>query len=239
MEPTVAKIRLVSVVKADGRLESNSSRVVKVSVLVLLVVLTLPILALAAQQHTPQSPHATAPLEMAGFRLGESIKAYEGLTDPGKTEEELAQLYLTTTMLKPMAGYRSGYVTYGNCRVPGRILRVKMNYQDQSLKFYDKLLVALKKRYGEPQQWRGNPFGTLRIWKWGLRDPNLGDISIVLQHYSGDDDTFTKGNSIRLAAPELTEQEKACYLEKHPPTQSQTPPVATFRELGLDYFLPR
>ena len=239
METTVGKNRLAPVDKADGRLESHLSRALKVLILILLAVQALPALVLAAQQHVANPSHLAAPLGMAGFRLGESIKAYEGLTDPGKTEEDLAQLYLTTTMLKPMAGYRSGYVTYGNCRVPGRILRVKMNYQDQSLKFFDKLLAALKKRYGDPKQWRGNPFGTLRIWKWGLRDPNLGDISIVLQHYSGDDDTYTKGNSIRLAAPELAEQERVCYLEKNPPTTSQTPPVATFRELGLDYFLPR
>ena len=179
----------------------------------------------------------SAPREIAGLRLGTDIKAYSEKIDTKRTEVEMDQPYLTTVMLNPVPGFRSGYVTYGNCASPGRIARIKMNYDDDSEEFYKKLLAALTKSYGEPQQWRGNPFGSLRIWKWSLKDQNLGDISVILQYYSGDDDSFTKGNSIRIAATDILQQESICYREKHPESRLITP-QAPVPQPGLEYFLP-
>lgn len=191
-------------------------------------------LAVAAPACLAQS----APLEIAGFRLGDDVKTVAQAIEEGKTEVDINRRYLTTVMAKPVSGYRSGYVTFGNCATPGRIARVKMNYENDSREFYEKLLAALKKRYGEPQQWRGNPFGTLRIWKWSLRDKNLGDISIILQHYSGEDDTFTKGNSIRVAAVDILDQERDCWRAKHPEKKIQAP-AAPAPHHGIEYFLPK
>jgi len=180
----------------------------------------------------------SAPLEIAGFRLGDDVKTVAQAIEEGKAEVDINRQYLTTVMTKPVPGYRSGYVTFGNCSTPGRIARVKMNYENDSKDFYEKLLAALKKRYGEPQQWRGNPFGTLRVWKWGLRDKALGDISIILQHYSGEDDTFTKGNSIRVAAVDILDQERDCWRAKHPEKKIQAP-AAPAPPHGIDYYLPK
>jgi hypothetical protein len=180
----------------------------------------------------------SAPLEIAGFRLGDNVQANAQAFEEGKTEVDINRRYLTTVLTKPVPGYRSGYVTYGNCAAPGRIARIKMNYENDSRDFYEKLLAALKKRYGEPQQWRGNPFGTLRIWKWSLRDKTLGDISIILQHYSGEDDTFTKGNSIRIAAGDILDQERDCWREKNPEKKIQAP-AAPAPQHGIEYYLPK
>jgi len=180
----------------------------------------------------------SAPLEIAGFRLGSDVKANAQAIDEGRTEVDINRRYLTTVLVKPVPGYRSGYVTFGNCAAPGRIARIKMNYENDSKEFYEKLLAALKKRYGEPQQWRGNPFGTLRIWKWSLKDKALGDISIILQHYSGEDDSFTKGNSIRIAAVDVLEQERDCWREKNPEKKIQAP-AAPAQQFGIDYYLPK
>lgn len=180
----------------------------------------------------------SAPLEIAGFRLGSDVKANAQAIDEGRTEVDINRRYLTTVLTKPVPGYRSGYVTFGNCAAPGRIARIKMNYENDSREFYEKLLAALKKRYGEPQQWRGNPFGTLRIWKWSLKDKALGDISIILQHYSGEDDSFTKGNSIRIAAVDVLEQERDCWRAKNPEKRIQAP-AAPSPQHGIEYYLPR
>lgn len=181
---------------------------------------------------------ADAPMEIAGLRLGADIKQFQAKVEPGKTETEITRPYVTTAAMTPVPGFRSGYVTYGNCASPGRILRIKMNYENDSREFYEDILAALKKRYGAPQQWRGNPFGTLKIWKWSVKDKGLGDISVILQHYSGDDDSFTKGNSIRIAAPGLFKEEQACQKSRQP--ERQSPPAAPGSAgLDLDHFLPR
>jgi hypothetical protein len=179
-----------------------------------------------------------APLELAGIRLGADVKEYPGKVVTGAADIDLNRQYLSTMALTTIPGFRSGYVTSGECDSPGRIARIKMNYDDDSMAFYEKVLAAMKARYGEPKQWRGNPFGTLRIWKWSLKDPSLGDISIILQRYSGEDDSFTKGNSIRIAAAGLLEKEHACFRRKHPREKVVTPAPAA-KELGIEHYLPR
>lgn len=179
-----------------------------------------------------------APLELAGIRLGTDVKEYPGKIVTGTADTDLNRQYLSTLALSPIPGFRSGYVTFGACDSPGRIARIKMNYDDDSMAFYEKVLAAMKARYGEPKQWRGNPFGTLRIWKWSLKDPALGDISIILQRYSGEDDSFTKGNSIRIAATGLLEKEHACFRRKHPREKMVTP-APEAKELRIEHFLPR
>jgi hypothetical protein len=180
----------------------------------------------------------SAPLEIAGLRLGTDIAAYADKTEKGKAETDITRPYLKTEALKNLPGFRSGYVTYGDCASPGRVVRVKMNYEDDSKEFFDKILAELTKRYGQPKEWRGNPFGSLCVWKWSLRDPELGCISLILQYYLGDDDSFTKGNSIRLAATDLLRQDNACYNKKHP-EEKTTGPAQRNKDLGIDYFLPK
>ncbi len=164
-----------------------------------------------------------APTSIAGVRLGTDIATIQAQLEPGLTETELDTRYITTYALKPTAGLRSCYVSAGNCEAPGRIVRVKANYEDDSRELFEGLLALLKKRYGEPRQWRGNAFGSLRVWKWSLHDPELGPVSIVLQHYNGDDDAFTKGNSLRIAATGLMAREKQCLRAKQPPRPAQPP----------------
>lgn len=165
---------------------------------------------------SPCLAQTAPPVEIAGFRLGDGIEKHETRLDREITEQELVRPYLTISALLPVPGFRTGYVTYGNCTTSGRIVRIKMNYEDGREKFYQRVLNALKKRYGEPQEWRGNPFGNLRTWKWSFTDGVLGDISLILQHYSGSDGAYTKGNSIRLAAHSLAKAEGDCYYAKHP-----------------------
>lgn len=176
---------------------------------------TLPAFA-QARGHAADKSEAKAPREIAGLRLGADIKEYGSRVAPGSPEVDLSMRYLSTVAVEAPEGFRSGYVTYGNCAQKGQVVRIKMNYADDSKAFYEKMLSMLKQRYGEPAQWRGNPFGNLRIWKWSFTDPELGDISLILQYYSGDDDTFTRGNSIRLSAPGLIARNRDCWAAANP-----------------------
>jgi hypothetical protein len=180
----------------------------------------------------------SAPLEIAGIKLGADKNGYEDKIDAVNHLTDISHPYVTVAAIKPVPGFRSGYVAYGNCVDRGRIVRVKMNYEDGSKDFFEKILAALKKRYGEPREWRGNPFGSLRVWKWTLADPALGEISMVLQHYTGDDESFTRGNSIRIGASRLLKAEQECYRAARP-AKTDAPKLQGVRELGLDHFLPR
>ena len=185
---------------------------------------------------------ADAPLELAGIRLGQSVDALRDKLQPGSADRTFYRPFLGIVAMTPVPGYRSGYVEYGLCATPGRVVRIKMHYDDDSLKFYDQLLTALQKRYGEPKEWRGNAFGTLRTWKWSLTAADGQPISLVLMHYEGTDGAFTEGNSIRLAATAMVQGEQRCHKAKgegQEEREAAKKAASELESLGLDWFLPR
>jgi len=157
---------------------------------------------------------AKAPTGIAGFEIGVDIKEYKGKADLAEADKEFFRPYLEVVPVNPLPGYRSGYLSYGLCKAKGKTLRIKLNYEDSSLAFYEKLLTALKEKYGEPSEWRGNAFGTLRTWKWSLASEKGDDVSLILMYYQGDDGAYTKGNSIRISSTGAIEAEEACYKAK-------------------------
>lgn len=184
----------------------------------------------------------TGPTELAGLRLGQSVDACAGKLMPKSVDRALYRPYLGIMPAAPVQGYRSGYVEFGLCAAPGRIVRIKMHYADDSLEFYNRVLAALKKRYGEPREWRGNAFGTLRTWKWGLTAPDGEPVSLILMHYEGTDGAFTEGNSIRIAATGRVAQEQRCHeaRDRDAGSRDDAPSVkADIQSLGLEWFLPR
>jgi hypothetical protein len=201
-------------------------------ILALLLVLGLPRAALAAE----------GPLELAGIRLGESVDAFKDKLLTDKVDKAFLRPYLGIMPMVPVPGYRSGYVDFGQCAKPGRIVRIKMNYVDDSLTFFNRILEALKKRYGEPAQWRGNAFGTLRTWKWSLTAPGGQHVSLILMHYEGEDGAFTEGNSIRIAATDMVREEEHCHAVQSETAKGRSDAKkegADLKALGLDWFLPR
>ncbi|UJX41012.1 hypothetical protein K9F62_20395 [Desulfovibrio sp. JY] len=185
---------------------------------------------------------ADAPLELVGLRLGETLaEAGKAVVRP-EIERSFHKPYLGLAAVAPVAGFRSGYVDYGLCAKPERIVRIKMNYADDSLAFFQRLMEALQVRYGEPREWRGNAFGTLRTWKWSLRAADGQPVSLILMHYEGEDGAFTEGNSIRLAATGLVHDEEVCYNAKNKKSgafEAARAEAAKNEKLGLDWFLPR
>lgn len=185
---------------------------------------------------------AGGPMELAGIRLGQSVEAQGGKLASAAVDHTPQRPALGIVPVAPTPGYRSGYVDVGFCAKPGRVVRIKMNYADESLAFFNKIMEALKKRYGEPKEWRGNAFGTLRTWKWSLRGAGGEPVSLILMHYEGEDGAFTEGNSIRLAATSMVREEELCQAAKRKisgEAASGGKDALEAEALGLDWFLPR
>ena len=184
---------------------------------------------------------ADGPDSLAGIKLGQTVEEQAGKLMSAEADRAFHRPYLGVMPVAALKGYRSGYVDYGLCAAKGRVVRIKMNYADDSLQFFDRILEALKKRYGEPKEWRGNAFGTLRTWKWSLKSKDVGPVSLILMHYVGDDGAFTDGNSIRIAATDLVRAEEVCHTGPADGKKGQPVPAdaAGIDALGLDWFLPR
>ena len=154
------------------------------------------------------------PHKIAGFVLGEQIAIFVDLVRMETATPLRDRKYLREVRIRETDGYRSGTVSFSNCNRPGQIVRIKLKYEYSDKKFYDGLLAQFKKRFGEPDEWRGDPFHVIIAWKWAFTDKDNNKISLTLQH-SRDED-YKWGNSVKLTNTTLLEQERICYQKKHP-----------------------
>lgn len=74
------------------------------------------------------------PTEIGGFKLGEFITDYPQI--------EYSE-YLKEVVVNDWHGFRKGIISYGTCAYPGRIVKIRMKYQNSSKDFYDELLQKL------------------------------------------------------------------------------------------------
>ena len=154
-----------------------------------------------------------APRKIAGLTLGEQIAMF---VDRVQMETSIVlrdRQYLREVNIRESDGYKSGTVDFGNCSKPGRIVRIKLKYEYEDKDFYDNLLEKFKIKFGEPDEWRGDPFHVIIAWKWSFRDENGDSISLILQHSR--DEEYKWGNSIKLTNTTLMEQERLCYEKKN------------------------
>ena len=115
--------------------------------------------------------------------------------------------------IKPIEGIKSGLIAYATCVAPGHIVRIKLKYKDSSKKFFENLLKQVKKKYGEPEQYRGDPFHIFIAWKWSFTDKDGNRISLTLQHNAQDADE-KRGNAVKLTMTNLIEEDQRCYKKK-------------------------
>ena len=158
---------------------------------------------------------AQAPSGIGGFVLGKNISEVESLVDMVTALPVRYAQYMTEVEIGELEGFKSGLIAYGNCDSPGKIFRIKLKYADESKKFYESLLKQFKQRFGEPDEWRGDPFHVMLAWKWSFTDGGGNRISLILQHNTRD--TQEKmGNAVKLTMTSQMEKEHACYKSKHP-----------------------
>ncbi len=160
-----------------------------------------------------------APHEIAGFVLGTDIAAFQHqLNQKTKMPIRFAE-YIHEVEILPVKGFKSGLVSYGTCRTPGRILRIKLKFVNDSSTFYKKLLERYEKRFGEPDDWKGDPFHVVISWKWSFTDSQGNRISMVLQHNVKDTDEKI-GNTLKLTMHEAIEDERLCFIKQNPDYRS-------------------
>ena len=104
-------------------------------------------------------------------------------------------------------------IAYATCTAPGHVVRIKLKYTDSSKKFFENLFKRTKNKYGEPDDYRGDPFHILIAWKWSFTDKEGNRISLTLQHNAQDADE-KKGNAVKLTMTNLIEEDQRCYKQK-------------------------
>jgi hypothetical protein len=165
----------------------------------------------------PAVGFAQAPQQIAGIRLGANIDQYKDILQMDTSLPVRHMEYLSEVEIKrPFEGYRSGYISYGNCDKPGRIVKIKLKYERDDKEFFDDLLQRFKRKFGQPDQYRGDAFRAFIGWKWSFKDKDNNRISLILQHNSADIEEYTLGNSVKLTATSLIEKEAKCYELKNP-----------------------
>jgi len=163
---------------------------------------------------------AQAPHQVAGFSLGADIGNYREMVKMETSLPIRHMEYLKEVEIREMEGFKSGLIAYGDCDTPGRIVRIKLKYADSTKKFYETLLERFKNRFGEPSEWRGDPFQVIVAWKWSFTDSQNNTISMILQHNIRDEEQKI-GNSIKLTMTNLVKKERLCFEQRHPETRKR------------------
>lgn len=179
---------------------------------------------------------ADVPDQLAGLTLGGMVQDFKDLVRMETMLPLRFSPFIHEVETVDIPGYKYGLLWIGNCDSPGRIVRIKMKYANSSEKFYQELLTRFKKRFGEPDEWRGDPFHIVIAWKWSFKDEKGNDISMILEHNTRDV-AETMGNSLKLTMWNLIEQEKQCYQRKNPEeTKEEKRPR---RQPDWDQLIPR
>jgi hypothetical protein len=164
---------------------------------------------------------AEAPRSIAGLTLGQPI---EDAADRVFMQTSLPVRYmenLREVEIRPVEGFKSGLIAYGTCRRPQVIVRIKLKYADGSRAFYDDLLKRYKARLGNPDEYRGDPFGVFVSWKWSFTDAQGDRISLTLQH-NQDDEEEKLGNAVKLTLLNRLEEDAGCARQQPDPRRDLT-----------------
>ncbi len=154
------------------------------------------------------------PQAIGPFALGQDMADLAAVVRMESVLPLRYQEYLNEVEIKPLAGYKSGLITYGLCAQPGSVVRIKLKYRDSSRQFYDALLAQIKRRFGPPSEYKGDPFHIVIGWKWSFVSPSGQRVSLNLGHNTRDvEEKF--GNTIKLTRTSAIEEERACFLRQN------------------------
>jgi hypothetical protein len=180
---------------------------------------------------------AEAPNQVGGFQLGADISTYKDRVDMTSALPIRYADFITEVEINKTDLLASGLIAYGTCAAPGKVVRIKLKYADSGRDFYDNLLARIEKKFGKPDEWRGDPFHIVIAWKWSFVDKSKNRISLILQHNKQDTDEKI-GNSVKLTMTDAVDRERRCYDKSHPEiseTRSEKAPV----NLDWDLLVPR
>ena len=186
---------------------------------------------------------ADAPLELAGLRLGQIVDDVADKLVGTGVDRVIHRPYIGVMPMAAVPGYRSGYVDFGLCAKPGRIVRIKMNYADDSLAFFHE-------GHGGAQKalWRAQPMARQRVrhpahLEMGLADPGRAagqpDSHALRRRGRGPSPTATPSVSPQptwCARRSSATRRKAGMTGRRAAGKKAEPDVSS---LGPDWFLPR
>jgi hypothetical protein len=158
---------------------------------------------------------AEAPRHLGGFVLGAPVADFKDAVDMDTCLQIRYMEYVQEAEIRPLPGFKSGLIGFGTCADYGKILRIKLKYADESKRFFNEMMKRLRQRFGEPDEYRGDPFHVLVAWKWSFEDPQGNRVSLTMQHNTKDEEE-KMGNAIKLTLTNQLEKERACYEAKKP-----------------------
>jgi hypothetical protein len=183
-----------------------------------------------------------APQEIAGFVLGKNIEAYSDRLKMGSVLPLRYAPFLKEVEIRNLEGYKSGLVNFGVCENLGSIIRIKLKYEDSSEKFFSELLKRFKQRFGEPDEWRGDPFHVVLAWKWSFLSEDGKRTTLTLQHNTRDTDEKI-GNTVKIARLDLEMAERRCHEKKYPesvrPEKNPAGKAMQGKDVDWEKYLPR
>ena len=200
------------------------------------------IVCIASVWITGISLAADSPSRVGPFALNQKISEFSDFVIMETALPIRYQENIEEVEIKPILGFKSGLIAYATCVAPGHVVRIKLKYLDSSKKFYEGLLKQIKKRFGDPIEYRGDPFHIVVGWKWSFVDKDNNRISLTLQHNSGDQEAKS-GNAIKLTMTSLIEADELCYqkseLSQREKLRQRNWKVIDLGLSGWDRFVPR
>lgn len=161
----------------------------------------------------PDTSSGEAPHQIGGFALGRQMTEFADRLKMDTLLPLRHSKFIQEIETSELAGFKYGLIWVGSCAEPGRIVRIRLKYADPSKNFYKQLLKHYKKRFGDPSEWKGDPFHIVIAWKWSFVDKDNNRISLMLQHNTRDEDESI-GNSVKLTMWNLIEDERECFEKK-------------------------
>lgn len=141
------------------------------------------------------------PHEIGGFVLGSNMHDYPEVVESN---------FLKETVVTDWRGFRKGIIAVGVCKHTDIILKIRLKYDDSSKKFFKKLLDEYKKSFGPPNEWKGDSFGILHVWKWNFVDSENRRVNLILQHNLRNTNENI-GNQVKISFPDMLEEERQCF----------------------------
>ncbi len=174
------------------------------------------------------SGHAATkiPSEVGGIALGSDVTDYPNIEYSN---------YMKEVVVYDWNGFHKGIISYGICKFPGEIIKIKLKYYKSDKDYFQILLKKFKKKYGKPTEWKGDSFGILHIWKWNFVDKNNNRVSLVLQHNSKNPNENI-GNMVKLYYPDRIVAEQKCFTEQCSSRRPKNKPV---KKDNWDFLIPR
>ena len=178
---------------------------------------------------------AQTPAGIGGFTLNTDVKQFESILKAETTLPIRFMEGISEVEIQRRPGFKSGYIAYGNCAAPGKIVRIKLKYIDSSKDFYEDLLEAYKDKFGKPK-WLGDPFHVISTWKWTFKD-GADEIDIYLQHNLSNAEEKL-GNSVKMTMLNLVRDEVKCFTEQNPDFRKSNLKKSSNNKVSLEELIP-